>query len=159
MPYSLVKTIPFGLLLLFCGITSCPAGDGTLADKQSTEPLLHSIHSDQLRRTMLRLKDLAYEREYTELRLDRLRSEQIESLVVEARALVAKAGRLPEIMNGGTLNAEEQITFIAVAKQLYGETQQLQADVLANRYENLQYGYRHLQQTCNACHKLFRIND
>lgn len=159
MPDNLVKTIPFGLLLLFGCIVSCPAGNGALADKETSAPLLHSIHSDQLRRTMLRLKELAYEREYTELRLDRLRAKQIASLVAEARALVAKASRLPEILNGGTLSAEEQITFIAVAKQLYSETQRLQADVQANRYENLQYGYRQLQRTCSACHKLFRIND
>ena len=159
MPYYLVKIIPFGLLLLFCNIASCPAGNGTLADKGATAPLLHTVHSDQLRLIMLRLNELAYEREYTELRLDQLRAEQIASLVAEARNLVANAGRLPEILNDSSLNAEEQITFIAVAKQLYSETQRLQADVQAKRYENLQYGYRHLQRTCNACHKLFRIND
>ena len=159
MPYDLVKKIFFGLWLLCSCIASCPAGNGALADEGLTAPLLHTIHSDQLRRTMLRLNELAYEREYTELRLDQLRAEQIEALVAEARTLVTKAGRLPEILNGGSLSPEEQITFVAVARQLYSETQQLQAEVQANRYENLQYGYRHLQQTCNACHKLFRIND
>ena len=157
MSYSI--KIPFGLLLLFCCIAACPADNGTLADKEPTPPLLHTIHSDQLRQIMLRLNELAYEREYTELSLDRLLAKQIAALVNEARNLVDKAGRLSGMDGGGKLTEEEQITFTAVARQLYSETLQMQADVQANRYEKIPGNYRYLHHTCNACHKLFRVNN
>ena len=157
MSYS-IKKIPFGLLLLLCSIASCPAGNGALAGKEPAPPLLHTIHSDQLRQIMLRLNELAYEREYTELSLDRLRAQQIETLVHEARALVDNANRLPDILGEEKLTEEEQITFTAVARQLYSETLQIEADIQANRYDNLTDRYRHLQRICNACHKLFRID-
>jgi cytochrome c556 len=152
------KTIPFALLLAFSCVASCLAGNSALGESQATMPLLHSIHSDQLRQIMLRLNELAYEREYTELSLDRLRAEQIASLVNEARTLADNASRLSDIAGGERLTEEEQITFTAVARQLYSETLQIQADIKANRYETLPGGYRYLQQTCSACHKLFRIN-
>jgi len=152
------KIISFALLLVFAFVATCPAGNGALRDKESATPLLHTIHSDQLRQIMVRLNELAYEREYTELSLDRLRAEQIESLVHEARTLVDNASRLSDIPNEEKLTEEEQITFTAVARQLYSETLQIQADIKANRFENLQGSYRYLQQTCNACHKLFRID-
>lgn len=157
MPYYINK-IPFGLLLLFCCVASSPAGNGAPGDNESTRPLLHTIHSDQLRQVMLRLNELAYEREYTELSLDRLRAEQIDSLVNEAGALVGNASRLADIQGEEKLTEEEKITFKAVARQLYSETLQIQADIQANRYENLQDSYSYLRRTCNACHKLFRIN-
>ena len=159
MCYDFLKKFPYGLVLLVCCITSCPAANGALAGKEPTPPLLHTIHSDQLRQTMLRLNELAYEREYTELSLDRLRARQIEALVNEARALVDNASRLPDILGQEKLTEEEQITFTAVARQLYSETLQIQADIQANRYDNLTDRYRHLQRICNACHKLFRIKN
>lgn len=155
MPFY-IKNISFVLLLSF----SCAAaGNGALGDKESTTPLLHSIHSDQLRQVMLRLNELAHEREYTELSLDRLRAEQINALVKEARALVGNAGRLSDMPDEEKLTEEEKITFTAIARQLYSETLQIQADIQANRYRNLQDSYRYLRRTCNACHKLFRISN
>lgn len=159
MRYDLLKNLPFGLLLLFCCSTSCPAANGALAGKEAAPPLLHSIHSDQLREIMSRLNELAHEREYTELSLDRLRARQVEALVKEAGALLENAGRLSDIPGEEKPTEEEQITFTAVARQLYSETLRIQADIQANRYENLTDRYRHLQRTCNACHKLFRLSN
>jgi len=108
---------------------------------------------------MQRLDQLAFEREYTELGLDRLRAEQIELLVHESQSLLTNAGRLPEILNAGRITGVEQETFTAVARQLYTETLRIQAQIRAYQFEQLPAAYQRLQRTCNACHSLFRSTD
>ncbi|MBF8270694.1 MAG: hypothetical protein HW386_2403 [Gammaproteobacteria bacterium] len=110
------------LCLFCCCLLSTHAENGIPVESEAAAPILSAIHSEQLRRIMANLNVLTYEREYTELELDRLRAEQIESLAVEAGILAARAGRLPELLTEGKLGAEEQITFIAIAQQLQAET-------------------------------------
>lgn len=123
---------------------------------QETGPALSTIHSDKLIQSMRRLNELAYEREYTELGLDRLRADQIHALVRETEILVNKAKNLSEIVTGGQLTSEERITFRAIASQLHTEAVSLQTAISANNFVNVDAGYRRLQETCNACHNLFR---
>ena len=123
---------------------------------QEQGPALSTIHSEQLIRIMQRLNELAYEREYTELGLDRLRAEQIDALVLETDMLSSKADNLPSIITEGELTTAEQITFKAVASQLHAEVLRIQADIQENNFINVDAGYRRIRQTCESCHNLFR---
>lgn len=158
MPYNL-KTFSIILFLFLSVNYSGLAQDETTPGRDTTAPALKTVHSEQLREIMLRLNELAYEREYTELGLDSLRARQIEALAKETSILVSNAERLTDILSEGELNESDQITFMAVANQLNAEVQNIQADVNANRFGNLHAGYRRLQQTCNACHRLFRSDN
>jgi hypothetical protein len=152
----LIKSILTGLFLFFCLAVYVHSEEPAFTGAEIKSPALSTIHSDRLRQIMSRLNELAYEREYTELGLDRLRAKQIDSLVTEAETLVDNADRLPEILTEGELTPEELITFRAVASQLYSEALLIQADIHADSYVNVDEGYRRLRQTCNACHNLFR---
>lgn len=154
----LMKSISIGLFLFFSPAVYVHPQEPAFTDGGIRNPALSAIHSDQLRRIMLRLNELAYEREYTELGLDRLRAEQIDSLVTESKTLAGNADRLSEILTQGELTAEELITFKAIANQLYSEALRIQADIHANNFINVDKGYRRLRQTCNACHNLFRTS-
>jgi cytochrome c556 len=132
--------------LVFWCLTNVCAADQNNSESQTTAPARGAIHSDQLQRTMKRLNELAYDREYTELGLDRLRAEQIAALVTAAA----------ELLSAGEMTAEEQATFAAIAGQLHAEAQNIQAAVRAYQFDRLPAGYRRLQRICNACHALFR---
>ena len=105
---------------------------------------------------MGRLNMLAYEREYTELELNQLRAEQIELLIQTASELTQTAENLPNITADPDLSDSDQITFRAMAAQLYRETRNLQEAYDAGQSQALEPAYQRLHETCNACHRLFR---
>ncbi len=117
--------------------------------------VLKAVHSGELRQIMRRLNSIAYEREFTQLELDRLRARHIETLVETVGELVRTAETLPEITEDG-LNENDLVTFRALANQLYTETTGLRNAVRENNYAAQDAGYRRLRETCTACHNLFR---
>lgn len=118
--------------------------------------VLHSLHNENLRRIMGRLNTLAYEREYTELELDRLRQENLKALAASVADLVKLADQLPEYFPDDQLSDEEQVTFKAMANQLQDETSQLLDSSSTSTYSSRNTAYRNLAKTCMACHNLFR---
>jgi len=66
------------------------------------------------------------------------------------------ADQLPQMLPENQLNAEEQVTFKAMANQLHNETLQLLGTDATRSYIELNSSYQRLQQTCTACHNLFR---
>ena len=153
-----LKTPLFLLLVLATGLAGAggTGSTGSPAQVPDTRALLDAIHSSRLRDIMSRLNRLSYEQEYTELELDRMRAANIEALVDAALQLSQAAERLPDITGRAHLPPEERITFSAMARQLYQQTQALQDDLNRGRYSELQSGYQQLRYTCNACHNLFR---
>ncbi|MEX2525022.1 MAG: cytochrome c [Gammaproteobacteria bacterium] len=149
-----MKILPCLLLIVFSlaradeSVTRAPASD--------SHAVLNAVHSSELRTIMARLNRLSYEREYPELELDRMRAEQIRALVDAALELDRSAERLPDITEGMEPESEESITFRALSRQLYQETVNLEKHLDDADHSALKAGYRRLQHTCNACHKLFR---
>lgn len=145
----------FPFLLLFHGMA---AGGEQLPELKAEQPgaILGAIHSEKIRAIMRRLNSLAYEREYTELRIQQMRAEQIELLVQTAGELARSAGKLPEITAQDRLGEEEQTTFRAMAAQLHRETLKLREYAQNRQYGEMARGYQRLHRTCNACHELFR---
>jgi cytochrome c556 len=136
-------------------INTCAEDKSGKASETGGKSVLKAIHSSELRQIMQRLNSLAYEREYTQLELDRLRARHIESLVETVNELVQTAEKLPEITQGD-LSENDQVTFKALANQLYTETVKLQDAVKENNYSDQNAGYQRLRKTCSACHNLYR---
>jgi len=150
-----MRTLLFLLLVLAAGLVH-PDEPGRPELGTGTRSLLNTVHSSRLRDIMSRLNRLSYEREYTELELDRMRAENVESLVDAALQLSRAAERLPDITADTRLAPEERVTFSAMARQLYHQTLTLQESLDNGQYSDLQTGYQQLRYTCNACHNLFR---
>jgi hypothetical protein len=146
------------LLILFITITnsnSLFAGDTSLnTGKNNT--ILNEIHSDELRNIMRRLELLNYEREYTELEIQKLSHKQIELLSEAAKALVEMADNIPNVASLKNLSDEEQIIFNAMANQLYDNTREFIGENETNNYKAWGPTYQKLKNTCKTCHRLFR---
>jgi hypothetical protein len=125
-------------------------------NKRYSDPVLTAVHSDELRLIMRRLNTLAYEREYTELQLQKLRTAQITLLVNTVVELIDTIDELPEVISATSLGEADRITFRALARRLLEETLSMRAHVRDGDEEALDDGYRRLQETCAACHRLFR---
>jgi len=121
----------FGFLFLLLIHGAAFTGDRSqFLPREDSKAILSAVHSEKIRAIIRRLNSLAWDREYTELEIRKMRTEQIELLVQAAEELIASAENLPEITAQDRLSEEEQTTFRAMARQLH--------------------------QTCNACHNLFR---
>lgn len=146
------------LLILLITITnsnSLFAGDTSLnTGKNNT--ILSEIHSDELRNIMRRLELLNYEREYTELEIQKLSHKQIELLSGAAKALVEIADNIPNVASLKNLSDEEQIIFNAMANQLYDNTHEFIGENETNNYKAWDPTYQKLKNTCKTCHRLFR---
>ena len=105
---------------------------------------------------MRRLNILLFEREMTQLELQRLRQQQMDLLIEEAESLKNTATMIPVIDSLKGLNDEQQVAFNAMAQELYEITVELKTENEANHHEAVDQAYIKLQKTCNTCHLLFR---
>ena len=134
------------LVMAWCICTVTCAEDATPVTANSSEKaVLKSLHSEDIRKIMGRLYALAYEREYTELELDRIRHENLKALAHAAADLVEISGKLPQILPEYRLTDEEVVTFSAMASQLQAETLHLLDTDATSSYSDLKSGYRKLQ--------------
>ena len=144
-------------LILLTSLLCVPAHAEKAVDTEtSRKPALSAIHNNDIRTIMRRLNALVYEREYTQLELDRLRRENLQMLVDAAADLIKISDKLPDLISDQEISSDEQITFKAMARQLHNEASQLLDSDPDISYHELNNGFQRLQQTCAACHNLFR---
>ena len=146
------------LLILLIAITnsnSLFAGDASLNAGKS-DIISNAIHSEEVRNIMRRLKLLNYEREYTELEIQKLSYKQIELLSEAAKALVETAENIPNIASLKNLSNEGQLIFNEMANQLYDITYELKEGHGSNIHKAWEAAYQKLKNTCKTCHRLFR---
>lgn len=141
-----VKTL---LLVLLLVISSGGAGQ--------QRPALHGIYSEKLKTIMLRMNQLVYEREMTALQVQEQREQHLQQLIDTVADLVSAAEVLTDAVPGIELSKEDQVVFRAMANQLYREAQSIGVMVEEKNYSALDPAYRRLNETCNACHSLFRL--
>ena len=148
-----LKTLLLGSTI-FLTASSLLLAEDSSEKLETSKTLLHAIHSDEIRNIMRRLDSLVYEREYTELELQKLNKKQIELLAKEALTLSQTAANLPNIDSLNNLSDEDQLAFNAMATELKDFAIELKKESDANHEtETL---YIKLQSTCNTCHQLFR---
>ena len=121
------------------------------------QPALHGIYSEKLRTIMLRMNQLVYEREMTALQVQEERKRHLKELINTVSDLVKAASVLTDAVPGIELKREDQVIFRALANQLYKEAREMGTMVEEKDYSDLDPAYQRLNETCNACHSLFRF--
>jgi cytochrome c556 len=120
-------------------------------------PALHGIYSEKLKTVMLRMNQLVFEREMTALQVLEEREQHLQQLIDAIADLVRAAEALTDAVPGIALIKEDQVVFRAMANQLYREAQAIGVMVEEKNYSALDPAYQRLNETCNACHSLFRL--
>ena len=139
------------IILLFCFFMISVAGS------EQRQPVLHAIYSDQLKNIMLRMNRLVYEREMTLLEVQLAREQHLQQLVDTVSELVRASEGLTDAIPGIELNSEDQVIFRAMANQLKDEARNIENLVKDKNYGAVDPAYQRLNETCNACHSLFRF--
>jgi cytochrome c556 len=121
------------------------------------QPALHGIYSEKLKTIMLRMNQLVYEREMTALQVQEVREQHLQQLINTVSELVKASEVLTDAIPGIELSTEDQVIFRAMANQLYREAQNIGIMVEEKDYSALDSAYQRLNETCNACHGLFRF--
>jgi cytochrome c556 len=102
------------------------------------------------------MNQLVYEREMTALQKQEIRTKKLEDLVDTISELVNSADGMTKALPGLKLNKHDQITFRAMANQLLDEAKNIRQFAENNDYLSVESVYQDLDDTCNACHRLFR---
>ena len=153
-------------LLIFLLLLLSPAA--LTGNEESTEPgdksqenkaRLHAISSERLRVIMqninLWLNEVS-ESENVRPQSDEKRMQDLADLVDAVQELQLHAELLSEGLPGSSLTESELVTFRAMAQQLATETQDFQQIANSYEYTLIEPAYALLNQTCIACHRLFR---
>lgn len=142
------------LLFLVSANTVCSETDSS----DSSEKLeFHVVHSEDLRDIMQRLNQLVYKTELDELKKNELRTQHLDDLVYTVNELGFAAIVLQEALPGFDLSTEEKDIFHALAIQLQKEAETIKEMAEENDTANMERSYKRLNDTCSACHELFRF--
>ncbi len=117
----------------------------------------HVIYSENLRDIMQRMNELVYKKELSELNKKELLSQHLEDLVYTVNELGYAAIFLQEALPGFKLSTEEKDIFHAIAIQLQNEAENIKEMAEQNDTVNMERSYKRLNDTCSACHELFRF--
>ncbi|MBT7950748.1 MAG: cytochrome c [Gammaproteobacteria bacterium] len=141
-------------LWVLCLIILCP---NTHIRAEETYPILHAISSKELRDIMRRMNQLVYEREMTALQTQTIHTKRHKELVDTASDLVNSTDDLTKALSGLNMEKQDQITFKAMAKQLLEEAKNIKRVAEENDHNAINSVYQDLDNTCKACHRLFRF--
>ena len=117
----------------------------------------HVVYSKNLRDIMQRMNQLVYKKELSELNKKELRSQHLEDLVYTVNELGYAAIFLQDALPGFKLSTEEKDIFHAIAIQLQKEAENIKEMAEQNDMVNMERSYNRLNDTCSACHELFRF--
>ena len=117
----------------------------------------HVVYSEDLREIMQRLNQLVYKKELSELNIKELRNRHLEELVYTVNELGYAAIFLQEALPGFNLSTEEKDIFHAIAIQLQKESVNIKEMAEQDDTVNMERSYKRLNDTCSACHELFRF--
>lgn len=127
------------------------------AGSEQEQPALHGIYSEKLKTIMTRMNQLVYEREMTVLEVREIREQHLQQLIVTVMELVNTSEIMTDAIPGIELSIENRVIFRAMANQLYSEAQNIGVLLTDKNYDSLDPAYQRLNETCNACHSLFRF--
>ena len=117
----------------------------------------HVVYSEDLREIMQRLNLLVYKKELSKLNIKELRNRHLEELVYTVNELGYAAIFLQEALPGFNLSTEEKDIFHAIAIQLQKEAENIKEMADQDDTVNMERSYKRLNDTCSACHELFRF--
>ena len=150
----------FFLLLLGMAISSCQSGlksdvDST-PEAYSKPNLVHAIHSEKLRKIMIDLKGLAYDRLPQEMEIQEERTRHFERISQTADAMARYAPRIAETLSELDLRDNERRTFLELVEHLKTHALELRRHAAMGKWPETIEAMEAVKSTCAACHDLFR---
>ena len=148
------------LSVLLLGTVPAAAADATLPrpDQYTPENVirLHSLNSARLREIMHGIRQWRQDNPAAELHRSGPEGQQVDELSRRVEDLLYQA----ELMSMGlpftNLNDTEMLIFKALGSKLYTEADELREVIQSGRYGQLEHAYARMDQTCLACHQMFR---
>jgi cytochrome c556 len=134
-------------LLFLCSTTVAITAE--LETEQEDTIKLHVIYSEKIQAIMQRLSISVYE--------EKLTMDQINELFDNASELLLAAKNLTQALPGIELTVPEKSIFENVARQLQIEANNLGYMTQNNDKEGIEIVYKRINETCIACHELFRF--
>ncbi len=126
------------------------------AEHPEGEARLHAVHSEELLATMQRLNMLVRNREAPVRETDEWRMEYLQSLIDLAGEVTISAEELGKSGVEKEMDRNEQAVFHTLADRLYVEAANIEVQARHSNFMQLEDAYNRLDETCNACHRLFR---
>jgi len=138
------------VLLASAALGACRAAPPSAVSAQASTPL---HYSERLRGLMQRMNALLYERNQTELEVDKERLERARELASAAATLAGEVGAdgLPASADDAARKA-----FAGLAQELAAAAAQLDALAAARRYSELSPQMERVAHACATCHLRFR---
>ena len=145
-------------ITLFVSLIGLSAVHAEMDTSITSEKLeFHVVYSEKLRDIMQRLNQLVYKKELSRENKEALRTQHLEDLVYSVNELGFAAIMLREALPGFDLSTEEKDIFHAIAIQLQKEAENIKEMAEQNDTVNMERSYKRLNDTCSACHELFRF--
>ena len=142
------------VLLLPLILAACTQSIEPSATPESSEPL-HALMIDRIDNLYRRIDILTFDQDRTPLELDRARRRGSEEVAQAARELAASVGLLEQAGESLNLNAQQLLEFRALANDLRGSSEALALAAVSGE-DDLAPALNDLQQSCAACHALYR---
>lgn len=154
MKWAITYTVTILMVLLVCTGTIRSESD-TL--QQMEKPVPHAVSSDKLRDIMQRLNQLTYEKELTAMEIEDMRVEHVQLLIETVHELVDAAEEMTDALPGLSMSFDEQLVFRDMADQLKNEAYNVWYKSEDNDFMGMDLAYQRMNNTCTACHQLFRF--
>jgi len=152
----------FPFMIFFISVAACGDSNDT-ANAEMTDPStvqqqhsMHAMSSEKLRVIMQNMYSSAYRSGVPDLQDSKINDEQMTDLIEAVEELLFHAELLSVEQPTVKLDENELVTFRAIAGQLYTEALNLQQLTEYYDYHAIEPAYKRLNQTCIACHNMFR---
>lgn len=116
----------------------------------------YGIHSKHLHEQMLQLNALVSYSQQPTIPLDHDSVAYLKKLIDTVGEVVKSAQTLKQMDPDGDLGTEQVSTFNALAEQLYIEAVNIEINARDMKLEEMDKAFRNLNETCIACHSMFR---
>ena len=135
-------------------VAACTQTETPPATPVANQPL-HALMIDRIDNLYRRIDILTFDQDRTPLELDRARRRGSEEVAQAARELAASVGLLEQAGESLNLSPQQLLQFRAMANELRDASEALALSAISSE-DDLTPALNNLQQTCAACHALYR---
>ena len=159
---KMLKLLRFQFLFI-AGISICCNAIASDAEdvRQEKSAASHAVPGERLRSIMQNINLTIHDSTNPDTQTERINKQDMEDMIEAVEELLFYAEMMSTDLPRPELNKNELVTFRALAGQLYTEALNIQQtardyDMDTYDYELLNISYRRLNETCSACHQMFR---
>ena len=145
-------------MLFLSGISTTTTLRISSVQAETNDPIMfHAIHSENLQEIMQRLTQSVYDKQRDTAENEDTRMKNIQRLFDNASELYVAAKNLTQALPGFNLSDTEKNVFEGLARLLQVEANNLGYMTENNDLEGMNKVFKRLNDTCSACHDLFRF--